>query len=157
MPASRSAVRTSALALGAGVLAALSLAGPTSAKEPTGNVVITTTLPPAPSGCSPMHSFKTSGDSSVGDTGLSSISADYDVKPCDSKQTVTVSVLVYELFDPTNVLRDEPEAPLSGRFTVTGVKLGTLYRVAITIRDAATGVTIAEVDRSASAPVPTRA
>ena len=63
-----------------GVAATVLFAVPALAKG-TGNVVISSTLPPVSTDCSPVHSFKTSAVAGVGDTGLSSISADYDVKP----------------------------------------------------------------------------
>src|SRR3954469_11851424 len=117
--------RRGALAVVGGVVAIVSLAGPASAKgggDVNNTVVtfsptVTTTTP-----CQ-IQSFKTSSTTGVGDTGLSSISADYQVKPCDSKHTVTLDVLVYETFTPANVMYDAPNAPLSDKFTVLGVKL----------------------------------
>ena len=146
------------LAVAAGVGLAAALAGPASAKEPAGVVSFAPSLAPTTttSSCA-VKSFKTSGTTGVGDTGLSSVSADYQVKPCDSKQTVTVEVLVYESFDPSNVLYDDTAAPLSGKATVFGVKVGTLYKVVLTVRDATTGATVGEASASAKAPVPTGA
>jgi hypothetical protein len=154
LSAPHSAIRGLAAAT-IGILAAISLVGPASAKEPN-NTVVSTTLPPPPTGCTPVHSFRVSGDPSVGDTGLSSISADYQVQACDSHQPVALAVLVTEAFDTTNVLRDEANAPLSGKFTL-GARLGVDYRVTLTVRDAGTGATIAEASRLVSAPVPTKA
>ena len=142
-------------AVAASVVAAVSLAGPASAKESAGTFSIAPGVV-APTGtCSPVQSFKTDYRTGIGDTGLSSISADYAVKPCDSKQVVTVAVLVVEAYDPTNVLRDDPAAPLSDKFDVVGVKLGTNYRITITVTDAVTGATVGQESRLASAPFPT--
>jgi len=142
------------LAVAAGVATVVSLAGPASAKEINNTVVsiapgVTTTTP-----CQ-IQSFKTSSVTGVGDTGLSSISADYQVKACDSKHTVTVDVLVYQTFDPTNVLRDAPSAPLSDKFTILGVQLGVSYTIALTVHDGATGAVVATASRTASAAFPT--
>lgn len=145
------------LAVAAGVVAVLSVAGPASAKGggDINNTVVfisptaTTTTP-----CQ-IQSFKTSSVTGVGDTGLSSISADYQVKPCDSKHTVTVDVLVYETWDPTNVMRDEPNAPLSDKFTILGVKLGVSYTIKLTVHDGPTGDVVATASRTASAAFPT--
>jgi hypothetical protein len=145
-----------ALALAAGVVAAVSLASPASAKETNNTVVflsptVTTTTP-----CQ-VKSFKTWSTTGVGDTGLSSISADYQVKECDSKHTVTVDVLVYRTWDPTDVLRDEPDAPLSDRFDILGVQLGVSYTIRLTVHDGATGAVVATASRTASAAFPTGA
>lgn len=135
----------------------VSLAGPAWAKGggDINNTVIsisptvTTTTP-----CQ-IQSFKSSSVTGVGDTGLSSISADYQVKPCDSKHTVTVDVLVYQTFDATNVLRDEVNAPLSDKFTILGVQLGVSYTIKLTVHDGATGEIVATASRTASAAFPT--
>ena len=149
--------RRRVLAVAAGVVALISLAGPASAKGggDINNAVfsisptVTTTTP-----CQ-IQSFKTSSTTGVGDTGLSSISADYQVKPCDSKSTVTVDVLVYQTWDPTNVLRDEPNAPLSNKFSILGVQLGVSYTITLTVRDGVTGAVVATASRTALAPFPT--
>lgn len=157
MSAHHPAVALRLIAVGVGALAAVSLVAPAaSAKEPSGNVVISSTLPPPPTGCTPVRSFKITSDPEVGDTGLATVSVDYAVQACTSKQAVTVAVLVTEAFDPTDVVRDDPAAPLSGKFTI-GVQLGVDYRILLTVRDAATGATIAQVDRLAAAAVPTKA
>ena len=89
----RPAVRTRrVLAVTVGVAAAaISLAGPASAKEKAAGSVVTFSSPvPAPtSGCA-VKSFEHSSVTGVGDTGLSSVSADYSMRPCDSKQAITV-------------------------------------------------------------------
>jgi hypothetical protein len=146
-----------ALAVATGVVAVLSIAGPASAKgggDINNTVVfisptVTTTTP-----CQ-IQSFKTSSVTGVGDTGLSSISADYQVKPCDSKHTVTLDVLVYQTFDPTNVLRDEANAPLSDKFTILGVQLGVSYTIKLIVHDGATGDVVATASRTAWAAFPT--
>src|SRR3954451_7584344 len=115
------------LAVAAGVVAVVSFAGPAWAQGggDINNTVVS--ISPTVSTATPCHiqSFKTSSTTGVGDTGLSSISADYQVKPCDSKHVVTVDVLVYQTSEPSNVMLDIPNAPLSDKFTVLGVKLGT--------------------------------
>ncbi|NYJ04190.1 hypothetical protein [Petropleomorpha daqingensis] len=130
------------LAVAAGVAAAVSLAGPASAKEAAAGTVSFSTLPPAPtSGCA-VKSFKHSSTTGVGDTGLSSVSADWSMRACDSKSSITVEVTVAEEFDPADVLYDDPAAPESGKVTVLGVQLETWYRITVTARDARTGATV---------------
>jgi hypothetical protein len=146
------------LAVAAGVAGAVSFAGPASAKEGAGVVTIAPGVVPAPSSaCSPVKSFKHSSTTGVGDTGLSSVSADYQVKPCDSKESVTVEVKVAQEFDPTNVLRDDTDAPLSGKVSVLGVQLETWYRITITVRDAVTGQTVGSASALEIAHRPTGA
>jgi hypothetical protein len=146
MSVHRPALRTRrVLAVAAGVAAAVvSFAGPASAKGAAAGTVTfisPTATTPTTTGCA-VKSFKHSSVTGVGDTGLSSISADYSVKPCDSKQTITVEVKVAAEFDPANVLRDDTAAPEIGKFTVLGVELETWYRITITVRDASTGATV---------------
>ena len=101
-------VRTSRfLAVTACAAGVLSLAAPATAKEINNTVV---SLSPTVSTTTPcqIQSFKTSSTTGVGDTGLSSISADYQVRSCDSKSTVTLDVLVFKTWDPTVVRRTAP-------------------------------------------------
>jgi hypothetical protein len=86
--------------------------------------------------------LKTDSDPRVGETGLATIDVDYSVKPCQSKQVVTVESRLTEYADPSAVLWDDPAAPTSGRFTVAGVKLRTTYAVTVIVRDATTGATV---------------
>src|SRR3954454_7732153 len=148
--------RRRVLAVAAGAFALVALAGTASAKEINNTVV---TFSPTVSTATPcqIQSFKTSSTTGVGDTGLSSISADYQVKPCDSKQIVTVDVLVYETRNPANVMRDTPNAPLSDKFTILGVKLGVSYTMTLTVHDGVTGAVVATANRTASAAFPTGA
>jgi hypothetical protein len=140
-----------------GVAAVVSFAGPASAKASAGVVTFSTLPAPAPAGtCSPVKSFKHSTVVGVGDTGLSAVSVDYSVKPCDSKQAVTVEVAIAEEFAPGNVLYDNPQAPLSGRVG-TGIQLETWYRITITVRDAVTGATVGSASAGEFAHRPTGA
>jgi hypothetical protein len=156
----RPAVRTRrVLAVTVGVAAAaISLAGPASAKEKAAGSVVTFSSPvPAPtSGCA-VKSFKHSSVTGVGDTGLSSVSADYAMRPCDSKQAITVEVSVAEEFDRANVLYDDPSAPESGQVNVLGIQLDTWYRITITARDSATGATVGSASALEIAHRPTGA
>jgi hypothetical protein len=146
-----------ALAVATGVAAVLSIAGPASAKG--GGDINNTVVQIAPgvttSTPCQIKSFKTSSVTGVGETGLSSISADYQVRPCDSKHTVTVDVLVYQTFDATNVLREEANAPLDDKFTIFGVQLGVSYTIKLTVHDGDTGAVVATASRTASAAFPT--
>ena len=123
--------------------ATVSLAGPASAREKAANSVVTFSSPvPAPtSGCA-VKSFKDDSVTGVGDTGLSSVSADWSMRACDSKSAITVEVMVAEEFNPATVLYDDTAAPESGEITVLGVQLETWYRITITARDARTGATV---------------
>jgi hypothetical protein len=129
----------------AAVTAALSLAAPASAKE------IASGGTPVSSTCSPVSNLKAQGDARAGETGLATIDVDYDVKPCNSKQAVTVETTVAESFNPSVVVWDDTAAPESGRFTVSGVKLRTTYKVTVIVRDAATGSTLGTASVSAAA------
>ncbi len=130
--------RLGAVALGASVLAVACTGTAASAKEigSGSGTGITTTA------CSPVTSLITKGDPKVGETGLASIAVTYGVKACDKGQTVKAAVSVYQYTAPSNVLYDAPDAPLSGKFTVFGVKLSTSYVVKVTVTDAATGAVV---------------
>ena len=91
--------------------------------------------------CNPVSSLSYRGDARVGETGLASIDVDYVVKSC-TKAAVTASVTVRELLVPSNVVWDQANAPLSGRFTVFGVKVRTSYLVRVDVLDAATGTLV---------------
>lgn len=144
-----------ALVIGLGIATMLTVAGPASAKESAGTIS-SAPLPPPPD-CQAVQSLKATGDARVGDLNLASIQVDYSVKPCDSKQVVTVETLMWESFVPSNVVWDDPAAPLSGRFTVTGVKLNTNYRVTVIVRDAATGAEVSRLSILAAANTRTTA
>jgi hypothetical protein len=147
------------LAVTVGVAAAtISLAGPASAKEKAAGTVVTFSSPvPAPtSGCA-VKSFKHDSVTGVGDTGLSSVSADYSMRACDSKSAIAVEMKVAEEFNPANVLYDDTAAPESGEVTVLGVELDTYYRITITARDARTGATVGTASALELAPRPTGA
>lgn len=136
--------RRTLAAIGAAT-AVLSLAAPVSAKE------VSSGGTPAPTGCSPVSSLKAQGDARTGETGLATIDVDYSVKPCDSKQVVTVETNVAESFDPTAVVWNDPAATQSGKFTVYGVKVRTTYKVTVTVRDAGTGALVGSASVSAAA------
>lgn len=89
--------------------------------------------------CNPVNNLSYRGDARVGETGLASIDVSYSVKPCDPAQTVTVTTHVARLSDATNIVWDDPAAPLSGKFTVFGVATRTSYLVTVTVFDGATG------------------
>jgi hypothetical protein len=117
----------------------LLLAGPVSAKGGG-----------TPTTCSPVSSLKAIGDPNDGDANLPTIDVSYSVKPCDSKQSITVETTAYETFVPTNVIYDNTEAPTSGDFLLV-VKLNTSYRVAVIVRDATTGAVLGSETVGASA------
>src|SRR4051812_19028012 len=141
------------LAIAAGALTVLSIAAPASAKESAGTFSTAPTTTTA--SCSPIQSLKITGDTNAGDTNVASISVDYQVKPCDSKQVVTVETVVADYYDASAVLWDDTAAPESGKFTVYGVTIAKNYRVTITVRDASTGATVGSVSRLANVPRPT--
>jgi hypothetical protein len=141
------------LAVAAGAVAVLSLAGPAAAKESAG--VFSSAPTTTTTTCTPIQSEKISGVTNTGDSNLASITVDYQVKPCDSKQVVTVETLMTDYYDSSVVLWDDPAASQSGRFTVYGVAIAHNYRVTIIVRDAATGATVVSVDRLANVPRPT--
>ncbi len=101
----------------------------------SGGGTVTTTA------CNPVSSLSYRGDARVGETGLASIDVDYVVKSC-TKAAVTASVTMYEYLAPANVVWDQANAPLSGRFTVFGVKTRTSYLVRVDVFDAATGTKV---------------
>lgn len=126
-------------AAGVGLLAA-SMAGPALAKEVdsgsgAGTGATTTT-------CNPVNSLTYKGDYRAGETGLSSIMVSYDVRPCDKTRPVVIDARLYLSADSTAVAYDDPAAPLSGKFTVYGVKANTSYIAKITVTDVATGAVV---------------
>jgi hypothetical protein len=142
------------LAVAAGAVAVLSLAVPASAKEAAGVVTFAPSVAPT-TGCNPIQSLKIDSDTNDGESGLASISVDYQVKACDSKQTLALETIVADYYDPRVVLWDDPVAPLSGKLTVYGVTIAKNYRVTLIVRDARTGTTVYKVDRLANVPRPT--
>lgn len=96
---------------------------------------------PTPTTCQPVSGITTRGDARVGETGLASIDVTYSVKPCD-KNPVTVGVTMAEAANPAAVAYDNPASPLSGKFTVFGVRVRVSYVVTVTVRDAATGAVV---------------
>ena len=143
-----------AVAVAAGAVAVLSLAAPASAKESAGVFSTAPGVITTSTSCSPIQSLKITGSASTGDTGLASILVDYQVRPCDSKQVLSLETMVADYFDPSVVLYDDPAAPLSGKFGL-GVQIARNYRVTLVVRDATTGATVAQVDRLANVPRPT--
>lgn len=137
-PARRVATRLAAAALGAGILVG-TFAGAASAKEigsggATGGTTTTT--------CNPVTSLGYKGDATTSDTGFATITVNYGVKPCVKGQTVVVDTKVYESANPSVVVYDNPAAPLSGKFTVGGVKVSFSYKVTVTVTDANTGAVV---------------
>jgi hypothetical protein len=140
--------------IAAAALAVLALAGPASAKEAAGVVTFAPGVAPSTS-CNPIQSLKIDGDLSGGEPRVASISVDYQVKPCDSKQVVTVETIVADYYDASAVLWDDAAAPTSGKFTVGGVQVAKNYRVTLIVRDVRSGATVYSVDRLANVPRPT--
>lgn len=130
--------RSGAVALTAGLLVA-GAAGTVSAKEigSGSGTGITTTA------CDPIASLTYKGDARAGETGIATIMVTYDVKPCNKAQSVTVDARLYLTADPSAVAYDDPDAPLSGKFTAFGVKTNTSYLAKITLTDSATGAVVA--------------
>ena len=142
------------LAVAAGAVAALSLAAPASAKESAGVISIAPGVITTSTSCNPIQSLKISGDTNTGESGLAGITVDYQVKPCDSKQSLTLETILADYYDPSVVLWDDQAAPLSGRFTVYGVTIAKNYKVTLVVRDAVTGATVTSVSRLANVPRP---
>lgn len=92
--------------------------------------------------CNPVNSLSYKGDFRAGETGLSSIMVTYDVRPCDKTRPVLVDTSLYLTADPASVAYDDPNAPLSGKFTVFGVLGNTSYIAKVTVTDAATGAVL---------------
>lgn len=134
-PTSRLARRLAAAVVGAGLLVGAA-SGVASAKEVTSGPTGTATTT-----CSPVSSLTYKGDARVGETGVSSITVSYGVKPCD-KNPVIVDVRLYLSADPTAVAYDDPAAALDGKITVTGVKVNTSYTAKVSVYDAATGTLV---------------
>ena len=140
------------LAVATGVMAVLALAGPASARESAGT--FSTAPTSTNTGCSPIQSEKITSSTRTSDTGGPSITVDYQVKPCDSKQIVTLETLVADYNDAGVVWYDDVTPPLSGRFTF-GAVMAKNYRVTLVVRDAGTGATVWSEDRLANVPYPT--
>ena len=105
-----------------------------------------------------MQSLKAQGDARAGgEPGTATIDVDYSVKPCDSKQVVTVETVVAESYNPDQVVWDDTAAPESGKFTLGGVKLNTTYKVTVLVRDAVTGAMVGSASVSAAANTRTTA
>ena len=135
----RRVARIAAVLLGTALLAG-ALAGPASAKEITsggGGGGGTAT-------CNPVTSLGAKGDARVGETGLASVDVNYSVKPCVDGQVLTVRTLMTESANPAVVVWDDPAAPLSGKFTVFGIRVGVSYRVTVYVTDAATGALVGQ-------------
>lgn len=126
--------RFAALALTAVVLVG-SASGVASAKEigSGGGGGGTTTT------CNPVSSLGYKGDATTSDTGVGSITISYGVKPCTKGQAVIVDVKLYESANPASVVYTNPSAPLSGKFTVSGVRTNFSYSAKVTVYDATTG------------------
>jgi len=89
--------------------------------------------------CSPVSSLVVKGDAKTAETGLASIAVSYGVKPCTNGQAVTAGVTISEYLNPAVVVYNNPNASLNGKFTVSGVRLSTSYKVTVTVVDTATG------------------
>lgn len=130
---SRPLRRLAALALTAVVLVGTA-SGVASAKEiGSGGGGTTSTT------CNPVTSLGYRGDATTSDTGVGSITISYGVKPCTKGQTLVVDVKLYETANPAAVAYADPAAPLSGKFTVSGVRTNLSYSAKVTAYDATTG------------------
>ena len=89
--------------------------------------------------CNPVTSLTYKGDPRVAETGVASIAISYKVKPCQAGQTVRVEVQLYEAAKPAPVFFANANAPLSGKLTVTGMKVNTSYVAKVLVHDVATG------------------
>lgn len=89
--------------------------------------------------CSPISSLTVKADPKVAETGLANVAVTYGVKPCTNGQAVTANVTVAEYLNPAAVIYDWQDAPLSGKFTASGVRVRVTYKVTVTVIDTATG------------------
>lgn len=89
--------------------------------------------------CNPVTSLTAKGDPKVGELGFAAADVTYAVKPCDA-DPVIVHVTVAEWADATQVVYDNPDAVLNGKFRVNGIKIRTTYKVSVEVTDAITGV-----------------
>jgi hypothetical protein len=62
-----------------------------------------------------------------------------------------VETQVAEYVDPSVVLWDDTAAPMSGKFTLSGVKIRTTCVVTVIVRDPVTGATVGSASKSAAA------
>lgn len=149
-PAGQAVRRTTTVAITAGLIV-VGAAGMASAKEAASGGAAggggTTAA------CNPVTSLTAKGDPRVGETGLASIAVSYGVKPCSNGQSVVVDAQVYRLADPSDVVYDNPNAPLNGKFTAFGIAIRTSYIVKITVTDAASGAVVGSLS-TYSAAVP---
>lgn len=133
--------RVAGVVLGAALVAG-TLAGPAGAKEigsggGGGGGGGTTT-------CNPVSSLGYKGDATTSDTAFATIQVDYSVKPCVKDQVVTVRTVVAESANPAVVVWDDPNAPLSGKFTVGGVRVNLSYTATVSVYDAVTGAPVGQ-------------
>jgi hypothetical protein len=130
---SRRRRRSIGTVVAAGALA-LSLAGAAQAKEITSGGG----TGGGSAACNPVTALKYRGDATTSDTALATIDVSYAVKSCNANP-VTASIVMFESADPSVVVYADPAAPLSGKFTVAGVKRNFSYQVKITVTDQVTG------------------
>jgi hypothetical protein len=128
--------RHAALVSVAGALVLAAVTGTASAKETAGGT------PAAPAACSPITSLGYKGDPRVGETGLSTVTVSYAVKPCVPGQSVTVAARVFLSTDQSIQPYDESSIPLSGKFVAVGITPNTSYTATITVTDTATGAVV---------------
>ena len=94
--------------------------------------------PAAPVACSPVSSLGYKGDARAGETGIATITVTYGVKPCD-KRPVRVDARVRLNAAPATEVYANADAPLSGKFTVAGVRVNTSYIATISVFEAQAG------------------
>lgn len=133
-PSTRRRRRIAAAVLGATVIVG-AFAGTASAKEiGSGGGTVTTTT------CNPVTSLSYKGDATTSDTAAATVQVNYGVKSC-TKSPVTATVTMFQSAVPSNIIYQDLNAPLSGKFTV-GVTARVSYQVRVDVYDAATGVRV---------------
>ena len=88
--------------------------------------------------CTYVQSLTAKGDYRAGETGLSTVDVSYSVKQCDKAVTLRVMTQVLK-WSTGEVLYENPDAVLSGKYTYAARGLYGLYTARITVFDAATG------------------
>lgn len=101
--------------------------------------------------CNPVSSLVAKADPRTADLGFASLQVSYSVKPCVNGQIVSVTTHVAEYADPTQVVWDDPAAPLNGKFQINGIKLRVTYKITVDVTDVATGASAGSLSVYAAA------